>query len=106
MSSVYLLKNEDQGVYKIGRSIRPQSRAEQLRTGNHSELTVIETYSSPYANEIETALHKTFSSKLIQGEWFRLTANQVQDFDIRCQQIENNIKTLIENGNPFVKKRT
>lgn len=105
MSTVYLLKNEDHQVYKIGKSNTTKNRITQLSTGNHSELTIVETFETPYAFEVESALHKKYRNKNIRGEWFNLRPTDVMNFEITCQQIENNIKYLVESGNPFIKRK-
>lgn len=105
MSSVYLLRNEEHGVYKIGKSNKPKIRLNQLRTGNHSEIILFDTYESEYANEIEKTLHRRYNPYNIQLEWFELDLIEAMEFKSICKKIEDQLKFLTEQNNPFIKRK-
>lgn len=100
MKKVYLLKTENH--HKIGIANDVHKRISQLQTGNSSEIKLVTFYESPYANKIEKALHNRYSYAKKEGEWFTLGIEEEVNFIKYCQQIENNIKFLIENGNEFI----
>lgn len=75
MSYVYLMINQRDGLYKIGRSSNPGFRERTLQ----SEVPHVEMiFTSPLtfaANEGK--LHKYFSDKRIRGEWFKLSDDDI-----------------------------
>jgi hypothetical protein len=67
---VYLLLEMKSGHIKIGRSIKITYREKTLQ----AQAPTIETIAFWKApKEVETHLHKTFASKRLRGEWFKLT---------------------------------
>jgi len=76
---VYLLDNgKDQ--YKIGKSINPEKRLQQLQTGNPDKLSfkhIIECVKYP-ALYLEKRLHKWFSWSRIRGEWCNLSSEDLE----------------------------
>ena len=96
MKSVYLIRSKETGDYKIGISKNPQKRLKQLQTGNSSELELVETYKSKYANKIEKTLHNLLSHYKKEGEWFELPLTEAMDFQSRCYDTEVNFKILDE----------
>lgn len=67
-SQTYLLWDSISGYYKIGKSIAPSKRIQHLSSGSPN-LTVLMSCKE----NIETKLHRKFSSKRIKGEWFNLS---------------------------------
>ena len=64
---VYFMKSGD--LVKIGISIEPTSRLNQLRTGNPN----IELIGTMWGGEIvEELLHNKFQAYWVRGEWFQL----------------------------------
>jgi len=102
IKSVYLIQSLEEGYYKIGISIRPNKRIQQLQTGNSSELKLINTFSSEYANKIEKTLHNQFLHLRKEGEWFELSLIEALDFTEKCEKIEKNIIFLKKSGNVFI----
>ena len=100
---VYLIQSVESGKYKIGVSQQPTKRVKQLQTGSGEKLKLVETFKSPYYNKIEANLHNRYSYLKASGEWFDLTLKEEVSFRKDCQRIENNIKLLTENDNPFLK---
>jgi predicted GIY-YIG superfamily endonuclease len=102
MRCVYLIQSLENGYYKIGISKHPQKRIDELKTGNSSELKLIESYKSEFSSQIERALHRKYSHLRKEGEWFDLSINEEVLFILECQKIENNLIFLKKSGNAFV----
>ena len=102
MKYIYLIRSQEDGYYKIGISKHPQKRIKQLQTGNSSELKLIESYQSNYANSIENTLHRRYSHLNKEGEWFELSVVEEAKFISNCKKIEENIRTLKDSGNIFM----
>lgn len=77
---VYLMVDTTNGYYKIGMSKNPDYRESTLQSEKPSiELVCAKKYPNrKIAASIESALHKTYSSKNIRGEWFSLTPYDVE----------------------------
>lgn len=68
-TNIYVMIDNYNGFYKIGRSINPKIREKTLQ----SEKPSIEIlYNWPGNNEDEYILHKQFKDKRLRGEWFKL----------------------------------
>lgn len=102
MKFIYLIQSLEEGYYKIGISKHPQKRLKELQTGNSSELKLIETYQSDYANQIETALHNRYHHMNKEGEWFDMSIQEESSFINECKKIEEMLIFLKKNGNIFV----
>lgn len=93
MGLIYLIQCADDPIYKIGwtrSSIKERLR--HLQAGNHQELRLIHTVKA-IGDYSEKYLHRLFGHKEIRGEWFELTA---EDVDIvqafrPIPQIEENV---------------
>lgn len=103
MSYVYLICDPDQNVYKIGvtRNI-VQNRLKKLQTGNSSELHIVYTVETDYPFRLETLLHNKFSNKKVQGEWYKLSDEDVKNFKDTCQYYKNIINSML--NNPYFNK--
>jgi len=82
-TNVYVMKDESNGFYKIGKSINPSIRESTLQAEKPS-VTLIFSYSATSKHERE--LHKMFAEKRLRGEWFRLNQDDLSQ-----------IKTYLEN---------
>lgn len=99
---VYLVESED-GFHKIGFTRRDiNKRIKELQISNANKLTPLKTYNTEYGSKIEKYLHRYFSHKKKQGEWFELDNDDIQKFNGICESFEANFKTLKEMGNPFI----
>ena len=70
---VYFIRSGKKGDIKIGKSNDPEKRMAELQTGNPKILRLIATIpckSEQEAFDLEKALHKTFKSRWLHGEWF------------------------------------
>ena len=92
----------EDGYYKIGVSKHPKKRVKQLQTGNSSELKLIESYQSEYANKVERTLQRRYSHLKKEGEWFDMSISEEVSFLTDCKQIEDSINILKKNGNVFI----
>ncbi|GAB3552909.1 GIY-YIG nuclease family protein [Spirosoma fluminis] len=68
-TQVYLMRNEQAGLYKIGRSRNPSTRERTLQA-TEPQITLIKAY--PGTSKDEAHLHEFFAHKRIRGEWFNL----------------------------------
>ena len=104
MYNVYLISSTIEGdtCYKIGHTKRsPLQRIKEMKTGNASELELIESFQSKWGTQIEAKLHRTFQDKKISGEWFRLSASDISQFHKLCEQTHNNLELLSEENSWF-----
>lgn len=69
----YLMKDNHNGLYKIGFSKNPEFRESTLQSEKPSIKTV-----KTWDKDIEKHLHKTYSNNRVRGEWFDLTKLQVK----------------------------
>jgi hypothetical protein len=69
----YLMLNNRNGYYKIGRSVNPKYREKTLQAEDPDVSLIWKV-----AKNIEKKLHRTYSEKRIRGEWFSLTHNDVK----------------------------
>jgi hypothetical protein len=76
---IYLMKDEINGCYKIGRAQNPEYREKTLQS-EKPFIVLVEAWEGLESDE--TVLHKTYAEKRIRGEWFRLTESDV--FDVGC----------------------
>jgi hypothetical protein len=98
---VYLIKKEEGNMYKIGVSNNPKKRLQELQTGNPDTLTLVETYNTIHNFKLENFLHRTYSDKNVQLEWFELTTEDVKSFISNCEKGEN-IFNLLEQQNTYI----
>lgn len=74
---IYIMKMA--GYYKIGYSINPQSRSEEIGVLAPEKPEIIWTCHVPNMKAIESNTHKTFESNRVRGEWFRFTDQEIED---------------------------
>lgn len=103
MFSVYLVCSEINGqkLHKIGYTRRdPKIRLKEFKTGNASEMWIVESFKSEWGTKIEAGLHRIFKPKKIDGEWFDLDEEDVKSFSHHCEKIHQNL-TLISKENTY-----
>lgn len=101
---MYLIGEEtENGLYKIGstRGDDVSKRLRQLQTSNPNRLYVRESFSTIKPFKLEKMLHNHFKSKNVNGEWFELDDNDIEEFSETCRKYDGIISAL--NGNPFFK---
>jgi hypothetical protein len=75
---VYIIThNPFDGAAKIGISKNPQRRLAQLQTGNPARLIIYGMFGHINYKSIERSIHAAYADKLILGEWFRLSRDQM-----------------------------
>lgn len=67
----YLMKDCQNNLYKIGKSINPERRERTLQS-EKPNIKLVKVWD----NDIEKKLHKIYDKQRVRGEWFNL--NQVQ----------------------------
>lgn len=67
---VYLVHAVGTDRYKIGRSVNPVARLEQLKGQSPYPLQILECFWSPDAAADEKGLHERFANNRVYGEWF------------------------------------
>lgn len=100
ISHVYIVKFGN--LYKIGRSNNPKKRISSFSgvTLPH-KFELIHTFDTSNAHLLERGLHKKFHKKRVQGEWFKLSKNDIEylknksDFLERLSE-EANVKCIFD----------
>lgn len=88
---VYIIKQEDQHLYKIGYTQNSDisQRRSQLQTGNPVNLEVVGSFQC-VGSVTEKALHSLFSEYRKTGEWFGLSPQDVKNIlDPNWRRAEN-----------------
>jgi hypothetical protein len=101
--NVYLICSEFEGrrLYKIGYTKRPiEKRIKEIKTGNGSDIYLVESFKSIWGTKIEAQLHKFFKLKKVSGEWFDLTEDDIKTFTERCQ-LSHDMLELITTSNTY-----
>ncbi len=99
--NVYLICSEFEGrrLFKIGYTRREVSkRIKELRTGNGSELYIVNQFKSKWGTKIESQLHRMYKSKKVNGEWFDLTDEDVKSFLERCETTHDMLELITTNN--------
>jgi hypothetical protein len=78
---VYLLKHDK--VYKIGQSIDVTRRYKEIRTQMPYTLEEVHVIETDDPSGIEAYWHNRFKDKRLEGEWFKLTAQDIKIFKKR-----------------------
>jgi len=107
MYNVYLVCAEinDKKLYKIGYTKREvEARVLELKTGNAADFHIVDFYSSKWGTKIEAVLHRKFSSKKINGEWFDLIDDDIKAFKESCENIHNNFENISLNNTYYHEK--
>ncbi len=80
---VYLIRSPT-GAYKIGRSKNPKDRIQTFEVKLPFEIQYIVTIRASNMSGLERALHEKYGAKRINGEWFALDEQDVDDFRWLC----------------------
>lgn len=101
--NVYLICSEFEGrkLYKIGYTRRPiEKRIKEIKTGNGSDIYLIESFKSQWGTKIEAQLHRQFNHRKVNGEWFDLVDDEVKSFGKRCK-LTHDMLELITTDNTY-----
>lgn len=98
MTNVYLIcctyANGDK-LHKIGITRRTiEKRMKEFKTGNASELYLVNSFKSKWAFQIESALHRRFKKFNISGEWFVLSDDDIINFKNLCLELHENFELI------------
>lgn len=74
--SVYLLNLKGTNYFKIGVSVNVQRRMSDLQTAMPMEVVLVAHTITPYAKDLELALHTKLSGFRVRGEWFDLPSDE------------------------------
>jgi hypothetical protein len=103
MINIYLISSNTNGkkLYKIGITKRSiPERIKELKTGNASELLIVDFFVSKWARKIEANFHRALKPKKVSGEWFDLDEEDITTFKNKCQAIHENFE-IIESTNTY-----
>lgn len=93
---LYLIQHNNIPEYtKIGFTTDIEKRIKSLQTASPTGVKVIYLVESEYAYKLEQALHKRYSSKNSNLEWFKLTVEDIEDIInwIESQKNRKNLKS-------------
>ena len=90
-TNIYFIGNVELGAVKIGKSIDPQKRLDDLQTGNSRNLVLYGVIDN-VTPELENTLHKILSDIRLKGEWFKLTDKLIQFMVSKTDQISYDYK--------------
>lgn len=77
---VYLLRHGSRREFKVGRTINVLRREGEIRVELPHQVTPIHVIKTDDPTGVEEYWHRRFASKRLRGEWFALTAEDVQAF--------------------------
>ncbi len=92
MYNVYIISSEINNKKLYKRNVG--MRIKEFKTGNASEFDIVDTFTSKWGTKIEKFLHRYFKGNKINGEWFDLSADQVDEFREICEKSHNNFEIL------------
>ena len=102
---IYLISAEIKGVtyHKIGYTKREvETRIKEFKTGNCSDFEILYVYTpNDHPVSIERALHRHFDLKKIDGEWFELSKEDIEEFPSLCEKFYNQFD-LIASNNTYI----
>lgn len=87
---VYILgdRNND-GIYKIGVTRgNVETRIKKLQTGNAGEIYLVKSHESHCPFFVERMFHKKYQFKNVMNEWFELTIDDLNNFELDCSKFE------------------
>lgn len=76
LTYIYLMFDENTGLFKIGRSLNPEYRERTLQSQAPKILKLFTSCLTYGAKEKE--LHRHFANKRVRGEWFSLNENDIE----------------------------
>jgi hypothetical protein len=76
ITNIYIMQDQTNGYYKIGRSINPLKRERTLQS---EKPTINLLYTIKSYQEEEVKLHNKYANYRIRGEWFNLNDEQIEE---------------------------
>jgi len=86
-SYVYLIRQANSSLFKIGISITPERRLHALQAGTPIKLELFKKTFVQNPNGIEKELHDKFKKQRIHREWFQLTDSDITSIDKRLNAL-------------------
>lgn len=74
-AALYLIRSS--GLTKIGYSKNPWKRYKQLCTGSPNNMALVFSLYCQNAPAVERELHQIFKDRRVNGEWFRVSVDEV-----------------------------
>lgn len=105
---VYIVKNNQSGKVKIGKSIDPELRIKNIKNISGSSTDILFVSKPMYGySELETELHKRYSDDRRIGEWFAIkdidqllgAVNELVDNTPQPKDIDVNNESLVRSYN-------
>jgi hypothetical protein len=99
--NLYLISSDynNKKFYKIGWTKRdPQKRLKELKTANSQDLNIEYILTSKFGPRIEKNLHRKYSNKRCNGEWFELNQKEASEFIDECKKQDHIFQILIDNN--------
>lgn len=81
-AQVYIIQMQNDApilTCKIGVSNAPEKRLKALQTSNPHPLEIVHSFSADPAEEAEKCLHARYQHSQLNGEWFQLTPEQLNE---------------------------
>lgn len=100
MKYIYLLESHN-NEHKIGITNNLDKRIKTLNTGTANNLILLKSFKTNFGFKLEKIIHKTFLEKKINREWFKLSINDINNFEQLCIDCEKRFKMLSESDNPY-----
>jgi hypothetical protein len=98
---IYLIHNEITNKCKIGYSVNPTQRLQELQTGSSERILLKTQIEGSY--ELENQIHKKFEEHRIQGEWFIYNKEIAEYFKIPYCLKPEHVFINLTNIKPFYK---
>lgn len=88
---IYFARESRTGLTKVGRSVEPYLRIEQLRLQEQCEVVLLAEFEcgTLHPSWCELSVQFMFADKHIRGEWFRLEAGDVERGMAALRSIRN-----------------
>jgi hypothetical protein len=105
MINVYLICAEFEGrrLYKIGYTRRTiEKRIKEIKTGNGHDIYLVNSFKSEWGTKIESQLHRAYKSKMVNGEWFDLTDEDVESFGDKCKYSHDMMELITTNNTYYL----
>src|SRR5690606_36217138 len=94
---IYLIKCDEDSLYKVGKSKNPNKRVNQLQTGNPDKIRIVHQFKTENAGKVEKYFHNRYNHCKKEGEWFDLDLKEELDFINNCKKADYNFNYLKEN---------
>lgn len=92
--------------YKIGITNNVQDRLQHLQTANSAKLELLNSVKTSDPPLLEKELHTKFAVKRLEGEWFKLTNNDVEYIIKRFNEIQTAESEKLEEDSWFDEQLT